>query len=49
MMTLGQKEILAALKDAASRLVMASDWRKRSDGRIVRFIDWRAARKFLHW
>lgn len=40
-----QPELLALLRHLLSRLPM-SDWRKLSNGRLVRFIDWRKAVRY---
>lgn len=38
-----QPELLALLRRLLSRSPFMSDWRKLSNGRLVRFIDWRKA------
>lgn len=42
---LTQSQLLAALRRLLSRTPFISDFRKLSDGRIVRFVDWRNARR----
>ena len=42
-MSITQEQIRAALRHKAERTPYITDYRKASDGRIVRFIDWRKA------
>lgn len=35
------KMLRDALRRAVERRPMASDWRKATNGRVVRFVDWR--------